>query len=73
MKVNRAVAASVLVAAQLGFALAAERSIDKEVEVAASVDQVWDAWTTRDGIRSFFAPDANIDARVGGAFQIYID
>lgn len=73
MKVNRAVAASVLVAAQLGVALAAERSIDKEVEVAASVDQVWDAWTTRDGIRSFFAPDANIDARVGGAFQIYID
>ena len=73
MKVNRAVAASVLVAAQLSVALAAERSIDKEVEVAASVDQVWDAWTTRDGIRSFFAPDANIDARAGGAFQIYID
>jgi uncharacterized protein YndB with AHSA1/START domain len=34
---------------------------------------VWGAWTTRDGIRSFFAPDANIDARVGGAFQIYMD
>lgn len=52
---------------------AAERSIDKEVVVAAGVDQVWDAWTTREGIVSFFAPDAKIDARVGGAFQIYID
>lgn len=52
---------------------AAERSIDKEVVVAATVDQVWDAWTTREGIVSFFAPDAKIDARVGGAFQIHID
>lgn len=31
------------------------------------------AWTTRAGITSFFAPDARVDARVGGAFQIYID
>lgn len=73
MRTTHVVAASALLAASLGASLAAERSIDKQVEVAASVDQVWDAWTTRDGIRSFFAPDANIDARVGGAFQIYID
>lgn len=52
---------------------AAERAIDTAVVVNATLDQVWDAWTTRDGIVSFFAPDANIDARVGGAFQIYID
>ena len=52
---------------------AAERAIDKEVVVAATLDQAWDAWTTREGIVSFFAPDASIEARVGGAFQIYID
>jgi uncharacterized protein YndB with AHSA1/START domain len=52
---------------------AAERTIEKSVEVAATLDQVWDAWTTREGITSFFAPDANIEPRVGGAFQIYID
>ena len=52
---------------------AAERAIDKEVVVAATLDQAWDAWTTREGIVSFFAPDARIEARVGGAFQIYID
>ena len=53
--------------------VAAERTIDKSVEVAATLDQAWDAWTTREGITSFFAPDAQIDARVGGAFHIHID
>lgn len=55
------------------LAPAAERALDKEVVIAATLDQAWDAWTTREGITSFFAPDARIEARVGGAFQIYID
>jgi uncharacterized protein YndB with AHSA1/START domain len=55
------------------LAQAAERAIDKSVEVAATLDQAWAAWTTREGITSFFAPDARIEPRVGGAFQIYID
>jgi uncharacterized protein YndB with AHSA1/START domain len=54
-----------------GVVAAAERSIDKEVIVSASLDQAWDAWTSREGITSFFAPDAQIDPRVGGAFHIY--
>jgi uncharacterized protein YndB with AHSA1/START domain len=52
---------------------AAERALDKEVVVAASAEQVWDAWTSRDGIRSFMAPDAEIDPRVGGAFHVHFD
>ena len=52
---------------------ATERAIDKSVEIAATLDQAWDAWTTREGITSFFAPDAKIEPRVGGAFQVYID
>ncbi len=52
---------------------AAERALDKQVVVPATLDQVWDAWTTREGIVSFFAPDARIEPRVGGAFQIYMD
>jgi hypothetical protein len=39
-------------------AMAAERSIDKEIVVAASLDDAWAAWTTREGIISFLAPDA---------------
>ncbi|TAG46890.1 MAG: SRPBCC domain-containing protein [Betaproteobacteria bacterium] len=52
---------------------AAERAIDKEITIAASLDDAWSAWTTRDGIVSFFAPEAVIDARVGGAFHIHIN
>jgi uncharacterized protein YndB with AHSA1/START domain len=54
-------------------AQAAERALEKEVVIDASLDQAWDAWTTREGITSFFAPDARIEPRVGGAFQIYIN
>ena len=52
---------------------AAERSINKEIVLDATVEQVWQAWTTREGIVSFFAPDANVEASAGGPFHIYID
>jgi len=55
------------------LAQAAERSIDKEVTVNAPLAQAWSAWTTREGIVSFFAPDARVEARPGGAFEIYMD
>jgi len=54
-------------------ATAAERAIDKEEVIAATPAQLWDAWTTRDGIVSFFSPDAEIEPRVGGAFHIFIN
>ncbi len=47
------------------------RSIVADVVVEASVDEVWDAWTTPDGIRSFFAPDCNVEPRVGGLYEIF--
>jgi uncharacterized protein YndB with AHSA1/START domain len=64
---------TVLLTNGIGEVRGAERSIDKEVVIAASLDQAWDAWTTREGIRSFFAPDAQIEPRVGGPFAIYIN
>ncbi len=63
----------VLALAAMGAAQAAERSIDKEIDIKATVEQAWDSWTTREGITSFFAPDAQVDPRVGGAFHIYMD
>lgn len=71
MKTIRFVCALVLLACTC--AEAAERAIEKSIEVAATVDQVWGAWTTREGITSFIAPDAKVEPRVGGAFQIYFD
>jgi uncharacterized protein YndB with AHSA1/START domain len=73
MNAHRSFASVLLVLCCAIPAVAAERSLDKQVEVAATIDEVWDAWTTREGIVSFFAPDAKIEPRVGGAFQIYID
>lgn len=61
-----------LVFSSLG-ASAQERALNKEIQINASLEQAWQAWTTREGIVSFFAPDAHIEARVGGAFQIYFD
>jgi len=57
----------------LSPASAAERAIDKEIVVPAGVDAAWAAWTTREGIVSFFAPDAVVEPRVGGAFHIHIN
>ena len=54
-------------------AFGAEKAIEKSVIVNASLDEVWQAWTTREGIVSFFAPDAKVEPRVGGAFQVYMD
>jgi uncharacterized protein YndB with AHSA1/START domain len=54
-------------------AVAQERAIDKEVVVPAPIEAVWQSWTTKAGIESFFAPEAEVDARVGGAFHIHID
>lgn len=52
---------------------AAQRAIDKDVLVSAPIELVWQSWTTREGVESFFAPEAEIDARVGGAFHIHFD
>jgi len=64
---------SILLVIAAAPAMSAERALEKQAVIDATLDQVWDAWTTREGIVSFFAPDARIEARVGGAFQVYMD
>ena len=73
MKAVAAIASLVFMSACNAPVWAAERSLDKQIEIATTLDQAWDAWTTREGIVTFFAPDAKIEPHVGGAFQIYID
>jgi len=66
-----------LLLASLWFAAfaasAAERAIDLDVLVPAKVDAVWRAWTTSEGIKTFFAPDARVELAVDGPFEIYIN
>ena len=63
----------VLAAMVLPSAQAQERAINERITVKANVDDVWKAWTTTDGIKSFFAPDARIELRVDGPFQVYMN
>ena len=48
-------------------------TIRVEVSIAASLDQVWLAWTSSDLITSWFAPEANVEASVGGPFELFFD
>lgn len=48
-----------------------QRSLRKQVTVAAPLAEVWNAWTTTEGVTGFFAPAARVEARVGGPYEIY--
>lgn len=41
--------------------------------IQAPLSDVWQAWTTEDGARTFFAPECRIEYRVGGAYEMYFD
>lgn len=45
----------------------------KAVIIPASVDDVWKAWTTTEGVVTFFAPKASVDLAVGGDYEMYFD
>lgn len=47
--------------------------IRKVVDVQASVDDAWQAWTTMEGVTTFFAPQASVELAVGGDFEMYFD
>ncbi|MFC4161062.1 SRPBCC family protein [Chitinimonas lacunae] len=54
-------------------ALAAETGIELSVIVNAPPAEVWKAWSTGEGIVSFFAPAARVDARPEGPYEIYFN
>jgi PTH1 family peptidyl-tRNA hydrolase len=49
------------------------RAVRKSVRVPAPREEVFDAWTTVEGARTFFAPDASIELKPGGAYELYWD
>ena len=57
----------------IACAVAQERAIDEKITVRANVDDVWKAWTTTEGVKTFFAPDAKVELRVNGPFEIYMN
>jgi len=49
------------------------RVIRKQAISTVPVDVAWQAWTTAEGVSSFFAPKANVESRVGGAYELFFD
>lgn len=48
-----------------------DKTIKLDIVIKAPAEKVWWAWTTREGIKSFFAPDCDIDLRVLGKYEIW--
>jgi uncharacterized protein YndB with AHSA1/START domain len=64
-----------VLSAMLGGVVAAMaqegRFFTKEVIVKAPQEEVWNAWSTTDGIKTFFAPGGDVRAEVGGPYEIW--
>jgi uncharacterized protein YndB with AHSA1/START domain len=50
-----------------------ERRIVKEVVVKAAPEAVFKAWSTSEGVATFFAPEARVEARPDGPFEVYMN
>lgn len=50
-----------------------KRKLEQEVIVPARIEDVWRAWTTTEGVTSFFAPGAEIELAANGPYRIYFD
>ncbi len=60
------IVASILICKSL---IAAENRVVDEFEIDAGIDDVWQAFTTSEGLKSWAAPLADIDFRVGGKWR----
>lgn len=60
-----------LLAAQPAFSQG--KTLTESVTIRATPAAVYGAWTTREGIRTFFAPDAVVEPHPGGLFEIHMN
>ena len=49
------------------------RTVTLEKTLEMPPEEVYKLWLTRDGIRTFFAPEVRVDAEVGGRYEILFD
>ncbi|OUM92370.1 SRPBCC family protein [Caldibacillus debilis] len=48
-----------------------DKVILKEVTIRAPLDLVWYAWTISERVAEWFAPEAVVEAKEGGPFELY--
>lgn len=46
-------------------------TLTEEIIILSPVDLVWHAWTVSERVSKWFAPEANIEAKIGGAYELY--
>jgi uncharacterized protein YndB with AHSA1/START domain len=49
------------------------KQISFQISIPASQTDVWRAWTTEEGVITFFAPACKIDLKPGGAYEMYFN
>jgi uncharacterized protein YndB with AHSA1/START domain len=50
-----------------------EKTIHFNITVPAPLSEVWKAWTTEAGAKTFFAPECKIELKPGGAYEMYFN
>jgi uncharacterized protein YndB with AHSA1/START domain len=48
-----------------------EKRIVSQIAVIATPEEIWSAWTTPEGVKSFFAPECNIELKIYGAYEMF--
>jgi len=49
------------------------KTLRKEIVVPATLSDVWKAWTTTHGVKTFFSSEAKVELAVGGPYEIYFN
>ena len=47
--------------------------IQLETTIKASIESMWEAWTKEEIITRWFPPEARIEAKEGGAYELFFD
>jgi len=50
-----------------------KKQISFQISISASLSDVWTAWTTEEGAKTFFAPECKIELEPGGAYEMYFN
>lgn len=48
-----------------------EKHIYKEIVIPARITEVWNAWTVKKELLKFFAPEAEIELKIGSKYEMY--
>lgn len=48
-------------------------TMEFELTLNAPIEKVWHTWTDSQDISNWFSPEAHIEARIGGPYELYFD